>query len=122
SPAITKFMAVHKISWKFKVALAPSWGGFFERLVGSVKFGLRKTLGKSALTCGQLITVLCEAEATTNSRPLTYVGDETDPKPLTPAELCCGRRTISLPDVNLPSRSNQLSTSSDAGKRHKRIQ
>src|SRR5690606_32506220 len=122
SSAITKFMAVHKISWKFNVALAPWWGGFFERLVGSVKFALRKTLGKSALTCDQLITVLCEAEATINSRPLTYVGDDTDPKPLTPAELFCGRSTISLPDVNLPSTSNQLSTRRDAVNRHKHIQ
>ncbi|XP_044174315.1 uncharacterized protein LOC122957942 [Acropora millepora] len=30
--ALKKLLAEHRIEWKFNVALAPWWGGFFERL------------------------------------------------------------------------------------------
>ena len=34
-----------QISWKFIVEKAPWWGGYWERLVRSVKFYLRKVVG-----------------------------------------------------------------------------
>ena len=41
-----------------------------------VKRSLRKALGKACLTSEQLLTLLEEAEAVINTRPLTYVGED----------------------------------------------
>ena len=46
-------------------------GGFYERLVGTVKGALKKSIGKICLTEKKLETFLAEAEAI-NSRPLVY--------------------------------------------------
>ena len=51
-------------------------GGFYERLVGSSKMELRKSIGKNYLTSLQLETFLSETEAVLNSRPLVYIGDD----------------------------------------------
>ena len=51
-------------------------GEFYERLIELVKRSLRKTTGKLCLTIEQLLTVLKEAEAIINSRPLVYVGED----------------------------------------------
>ena len=37
------------VEWKFNVELAPWWGGFWERLVRSVKEPLRKALGRNVI-------------------------------------------------------------------------
>ncbi|XP_048576431.1 uncharacterized protein LOC125558945 [Nematostella vectensis] len=72
--------------------------GFYERMVGSVKRCLRKTLGEARLTYDELITVLVEVESTLNDRPLTYVYDEVGEVELIPAHLMYGRRLNSFPD------------------------
>ena len=78
--------------WKFIAPLSPWWGGWWERLVRSVKTALRKTLGSRCLTRIELETVLCEVEASVNSRPLTFQGDTIDcPGPLTPNHFLTGR-------------------------------
>ena len=77
--------------WKFIAPVSPWWGGWWERLVRSVKTALRKTLGKRCLTRTELETVLCEVEACVNSRPLTFQGDSPDcPNPLTPNHFLTG--------------------------------
>jgi hypothetical protein len=78
--------------WKFIVPRAPWWGGWWERLVKSVKSGLRKSVGCKSLSRQELETVLFEIEACINSRPLTSVGDSPqDQRPLTPAHFLIGR-------------------------------
>ena len=54
----------------------PWMGGFYERLVGITKRVLCKTLGANCFTITQLSTILMEAEAVVNSRPLVYVGND----------------------------------------------
>ena len=77
--------------WKFIAPLSPWWGGWWERLVRSVKTALRRTLGKRCLTRAELETVLCEVEACINSRPVTFQGDTPDcPNPLTPNHFLTG--------------------------------
>ena len=83
------------IVWKFSVPLAPWWGGWWERLIRSVKSALRKTLGKRLVTRTQLETILQEIEACINSRPLTYVGDTENP--LTPSHFLIGRSSALNP-------------------------
>ncbi|GFW97570.1 integrase catalytic domain-containing protein [Trichonephila clavipes] len=68
---------LNPISWKFIPPQAPWWGGFWERFIGLVKRTLRKTLGKTSLNHEEVYTVLCHSESLINSRPLTYVTDET---------------------------------------------
>ena len=74
------------IKWRFNVEAAPWWGGFFERMVKSVKLSLKKCLGNARLNFVELSTALVEVEAVLNSRPLTYVYDEME-EPLTPSHL-----------------------------------
>ena len=78
--------------WKFIVPRSPWWGGWWERLVRSVKVGLRKSLGTRCLTRLELETVLTEVESCVNSRPLTQVTDSADSgSPLTPSHFLTER-------------------------------
>ncbi|GFR21277.1 integrase catalytic domain-containing protein [Trichonephila clavata] len=80
------FVADKGIHWKFIVERAPWWGGFYERLVKTIKDPLRKILGKALLMFEELSTILSEVEVIVNHRPLTYVeNDPGEPEPLTPA-------------------------------------
>ena len=56
--------------------MAPWMGGFYERLVGTVKGALKKSIGEICLTEKKLETFLAEADAVINSRPLVYVGED----------------------------------------------
>ena len=49
------------------------WGGFWERLVKSVKHCLKKTIGRAMLTFDEMATLIVKIEVTLNYRPLTYV-------------------------------------------------
>lgn len=86
--------------WKFIAPRAPWWGGWWERLVRSVKSALRKSVGSKRLSVSELETTLCEVEACINSRPLTFVGDELDAStPLTPSHFLTGNSTLFPPSM-----------------------
>ena len=90
-------MQNHQIEWRFNLERAPWWGGFFERMVGSVKRCLKKVLGNGQLTYDELLSILTEVEVTLNSRPLTYDYDNPyEGEVLTPKHLLYGRRLLSL--------------------------
>ncbi|GFV56438.1 integrase catalytic domain-containing protein [Trichonephila clavipes] len=93
------FISSRGITWKFIVERAPWWGGFYERLVKSVKDPLRKIIGKALLTFEELVTILVEIEYIVNSRPLTYVTDDfSEPNSLTPLDfLQYGRKSHDYP-------------------------
>ena len=77
---------------------APWWGGFYERLVKSVKTPLKKLFVKAMLDAEQLTTILAEIEAQLNSRPLTYLGaDPDDYSVITPAQFLIGRNLQAWP-------------------------
>ena len=88
----------NRIDWRFILERAPWSGGFYERMIGTVKRCLRKVLGNAKLNADKLLTVLTELEATLNSRPLTYEYDEVGAEMLTPSHLIYGRRLLSLPE------------------------
>ena len=82
--------------WNFIAPRAPWWGGFWERMVRSVKNSLRKSLGTKCLSRVELETTLHEIESCINSRPLTYAsGDPEQTNPLTPAHFLIGRPHLS---------------------------
>ena len=90
------------VQWKFIPKRAPWYGGFWERLIGLTKMALRKVLGNAFVSLPVLQTLIIEIEAVLNDRPLTYVSsDPSDPEPLTPSHLICGRRITSLPHLML---------------------
>ena len=51
-------------------------GGFYERIVQSVKVPLKKIHGKALLDADDLTTVLTDIEAQVNFRPMGYVSDD----------------------------------------------
>ena len=59
------------ITLKFILERSPWWGGFYERLVGTVKNSLKKILGKARLSFDEIHTTICEIENVVDSRPLT---------------------------------------------------
>ncbi|KRX14238.1 hypothetical protein T07_4968 [Trichinella nelsoni] len=82
-------LTLKRIEWKY---ITPWCGGYWERLVRSVKTALRKVLGRTSLDEEELATVLCGIEAQVNARPLTFVGDDISYlNPLTPSHFLIGR-------------------------------
>ena len=58
SDEVSKFLLLHNIDWKFILSLSPWWGGFYERLVKTVKTTLWKIFGISKLNFEALYSVL----------------------------------------------------------------
>ena len=80
--------------WRFIVARAPWWGGWWERMVRSVKLALKKCIGARLITREELTTLLSEIENIVNSRPLTQVSDGIDDqRPITPNDFLTGRNS-----------------------------
>lgn len=103
------FLAEKEIEWKFIVDYAAWWGGFYERMMRSIKLPLKKILGRSVYSSDEIYTILTEVEAMVNSRPLTYVSDEPDEiNYLTPASFLIGRRLINVPVVPVNSTEKSL--------------
>lgn len=83
--ATAQYATSEKINWRFIPPAAPFMGGSWERLVKSVKVALKVTLTERAPTDEVLRTLLAEAEALVNSRPLTHVTvDDNSEEALTP--------------------------------------
>lgn len=91
---------IHRIQWIFNPPASPWWGGFWERLVRTLKEYLRKMLGQNKLNKVQLDTSLAFVESLMNSRPLTYVSeDPEDLIPLTPAAFIRDIETCEFPEL-----------------------
>lgn len=90
------------INWKFIPERAAWWGGFWERLVKSVKICLKSAIGKNVLTYDELNTLLTEVEYVVNIRPLTYISnDARDLEPLSPAHfLNTSQQSIIMDEIN----------------------
>ena len=99
SGACGDFACRKGMEWHFNPPSAPHMGGAWERLIGVVKRVLRAILPAGIrLTDEHLSTLLCEAEAVVNGRPLTKVSDDVnDLSPLTPNMLLLMRQAEALP-------------------------
>ena len=97
-----RFLTHKRIVWNFIIKRTPWWGGYWERLVQSIKRPLKKVVGRSTLNFDELNTVLVEIESVINSRPITYVYDDKDSNscPLTPLDLIYGRRIFTNPNAS----------------------
>ncbi|UYV73927.1 hypothetical protein LAZ67_11001490 [Cordylochernes scorpioides] len=90
------------ITWKFIPPGAPWWGGWWERLIGMMKQLLFRILGQTSLGYEELSTVMCDVESLMNTRPLTYLTEESeDLAPLTPSLFLHEVREVGVPDLDL---------------------
>ena len=101
----SQFFATNGIHWKFIAPRAAWWGGWWERMVGTVKRSLRKVLGRRQVDFETLHTIITSIEGTINSRPLLQ--DETADV-LTPAHFLSGRRLTAIPLGPEPLLTNNL--------------
>lgn len=113
-PDVGSYISGQRIQWEFNLEKAPWWGGFFERLVGSMKKCLKRVIGRARLSYEELSTVLCEVEAILNSRPLSFVSTEDLDEPLTPSHLMMGHRLTSIPDHFLSREDPDFGTTTPA--------
>ena len=97
SQEVQWYMVNLQVQWSFILEKAPWLGGFWERLVGSTKRCLKKTIGKSSLNFEEIRPVLLEVEGTLNNRPLTDE-EEGVSQPVTPTELIYERQIITTPN------------------------
>ena len=65
-----QYLSKMRVDWKFIVDRAPWWGGFWERMVRSVKRCLHKCIGRTSLMFDAMTTLLVKIEAVINNRPL----------------------------------------------------
>ncbi|XP_055527542.1 uncharacterized protein LOC129720134 [Wyeomyia smithii] len=109
----TKF-TTSQTTWKFIPPAAPHMGGAWERLVRSVKVAIGAVMdGPRKPDDETLETILLEAEAMINSRPLTFIPLESaDQEAMTPNHFLLGNSsgTKFLPTVKLDSRSTLRSS------------
>ncbi|EYC01616.1 hypothetical protein Y032_0105g3654 [Ancylostoma ceylanicum] len=99
--SVMTYCAKEKIRWIFNPPASPWMGGVWERLVGSVKKALNKSIGRRKLSFFDMSTILTRIEAILNTRPLTK-GDSEDltKLPLRPVDFLQGNVKFSLPDGN----------------------
>ncbi|XP_062712190.1 uncharacterized protein LOC115260083 [Aedes albopictus] len=80
-----------RTKWTFNPPSAPHMGGVWERMVRSVKEAIRALDDGRKLNDETLLTVLTEAEGFINSRPLTYMPQESaDGEAITPNHFLLG--------------------------------
>ena len=70
SEEVRQYLVERRVKWNFIVEHAPWWGGFWERLVASVKRPLKRIVGRFTLTYYELQTILVEIDALINLLPL----------------------------------------------------
>ena len=83
----------------FYTPRAPHFGGLPEAAVKSAKSLLLKNIGQAFLTLEELQTVMIEAEAILNSRPICQLYDDpNDGGALMPAHLLIGSSLLATPN------------------------
>uniref|UniRef100_A0A5S6QMP9 Integrase catalytic domain-containing protein n=1 Tax=Trichuris muris TaxID=70415 RepID=A0A5S6QMP9_TRIMR len=95
---VKRDLSKDRIKWLFISPRAPWVGGYWERLIRSVKTALKKVLGNALVNEDVLSTLLCEIEARINARPLTFVSEDVnDEEALTPFHFLIGKGYEDVP-------------------------
>lgn len=101
---IVKECGVLRIVWKFNPPTAAWWGGWWERLIRIMKDLMKRILGRQRLNHEELFTCVTFVEAIMNSRPLTYVTEDSeDLIPLTPSHFLRDVTETRTPEIILNS-------------------
>ncbi|VDL68807.1 unnamed protein product, partial [Nippostrongylus brasiliensis] len=94
---VIDYCAKHQIQFKFIPAFSPWQGGVYERMIRIFKSAFKTAIGNRILPLTTLQTLAKESEAICNSRPLTYVADQTDHIPLRPIDFIRPTSRLSYP-------------------------
>lgn len=95
---LAALLAPKGIQWKFIPVQSPNFGGLWERNVRSMKDHLKRTLKNARLTFEEYNTVLCQIEATMNSRPIgPLTTNEENLNALTPGHFLIGDALLAPP-------------------------
>ena len=97
------------ITWYFSPSWAPHFGGLWDSVVKAMKTTLKKVVGEQILRNDELLTLLYEAAAVLNSRPLSTLDSVTEDgiSPVTPVcFLTGGPPAAFLSETNVPSHSS----------------
>ena len=81
-------LSIRDIEWIFNPPAAPNFGGVYERMVRSVKDGLKVLINSEYNSYEVLATALSEVVNTVNNRPLTFVSvNQDDIRAITPNDI-----------------------------------
>ncbi|KAL0850467.1 hypothetical protein ABMA28_012265 [Loxostege sticticalis] len=106
---VQTFASEKGIDFHFIPSYSPIFGGLWESGVKSVKYHLKRIVGKALLTYEQLNTVLVEIEGVLNSRPLTAVtSDPNDLSYLSPGHFLTGAPLNCYPERDLTNSKSSL--------------
>ncbi|XP_071963870.1 uncharacterized protein [Antedon mediterranea] len=98
---IHEFLLQRNVKWLFNPPMGSHHGGVWERCIRTVRKVMMAVLKQQALDDEGLNTLMCEAEAIVNGRPITKISDDPrDMTPLTPNHLLLLRGGNSLPPGN----------------------
>ncbi|XP_054746106.1 uncharacterized protein LOC129250509 [Anastrepha obliqua] len=101
---VEEFCRNEGIEWKFIPPRSPHFGGLWESAVKLAKYHLRRAIGCNVLSHDELHTIVCQAEAIVNSRPLTPISsDPNDLRSLTPGHFLIGRALLTVPEPTIAS-------------------
>ena len=96
---IQSYLLNQKVQWKLTPVKAPHFGGLWEAAVKAAKYHLKREIGQRLYTYDELETILCQAEACLNSRPLGVMASHPldGMVPLTPGHFLVGRALKAYP-------------------------
>ena len=99
---VSQFLSDKGVQWHFNSPAAPHHGGLWEAGVKSVKYHLRRIIGKDTVTLEEFRTILSQVEAALNSRPLCALStDREDLECLTPGHFLIGGPLVAVPEPDL---------------------
>lgn len=102
--AIQNKLSIRGVQWKFNCPAAPNRGGAWERMVRSVKEGLKVLVETEFPSFEVLSTAISEVVNTVNNRPLTYVSSDHEDfniQAITPNDIILLRPNHSQYDVKM---------------------
>lgn len=100
--SIQSFCTKNYIEFKYIPSYAPEFGGLWEAGVKSLKFHMKRVIGRICLTFEELCTIITQIESILNSRPLLPMSSDTsDFQYLTPGHFLIGAPMTSYPEINL---------------------
>lgn len=98
------------IEWDFSAAKSANQNGLSEILVKSTKRLIYRVFKNCHQDYQGFQTMLTQVEMVINNRPLAVIKEADDYVPITPAQLCIGRRMDLLPDPPKPNSKTPLIT------------
>ena len=109
--SIVNYASQQGIKFHFVPPSSPHMGGFWEAGMKSLKYHLRRVVGKATFMFVEFSTLLCQVEAILNSRPISSLSNNPEHlQVLTPGHFLTGTSLLALPDHNLQDiSSNRLS-------------